>query len=692
MAIAASKDVEKGNYYQNFFAASLRSQPTFKDEIAESFTKISNMASGTNQEYIFEVTCKPSKFCSDPSYYAHMGDDRQTMNFCDSFFAPTGEIKGTNDRTQDCQSMTLKEAHRSKAAVLVHEMTHTRYAMLYEDPALDYAYGFTTSYQLALGVFDRSCAPWIKNKKTSKILCPKANGEEGVCDEKYSGKNADSFALVAAGIYFSEKCNRAIPLPPLPTPIFVFNPTPVSSVPIIRPSSAVGSGASVILLRPSIEPTKASSMVIGTPVPRFMPRNRRNEPKQALNVRASCPVYDDYIAFDDSREEIVGYVHFGDSYGAGMGTGTTTTDGCRVGENNYGKLLHNSWKDGSIPFENKVCSGDTTKGLNRQIDEWKDPKKANIGTVSMGGNDLGFSDLVYYCIITPNTARLGSTNRKNCLDAEKKAQEKMNDQGADGMKAKLKAAYLRILEKAGRSDFQLYATSYVGFFNFDTTDCDKSTFHYWWAAYNPPSDWPLNRIVYLTRDLRREIDGLVMGLNKVIEEAVSEANAEHGGQQIHYVDVNGRFMARRWCEQGDWHEPAPKVDTTWFFLSGWPDVSIEVSSANTAAVEAAEVESLISAGRIPVPDANCRATLDSDADPYVRAMCYLAEAVAENRNGTEARYLDAANAEIKEGNVTSQHIGYFTPTRQIKTFHPRSPGMVAYRDAVIESIANAGQF
>jgi hypothetical protein len=135
MATAASQDVEKGDYFKNFFAGVLRDAPTFKDETSQSFGKISDMISGTNNDYVFVVTCKPdSKFCKNPSYYAHMGDDRKTLNFCDRFFATDGEIKATNDRAKECDSMTLREAHRSKAALLVHEMTHTRYAMLYEDP------------------------------------------------------------------------------------------------------------------------------------------------------------------------------------------------------------------------------------------------------------------------------------------------------------------------------------------------------------------------------------------------------------------------------------------------------------------------------------------------------------------------------------------------------------------------------
>ncbi|KAH4220839.1 hypothetical protein HBI25_051500 [Parastagonospora nodorum] len=660
MATAANKDIEKGDYFENFFAKSLRDSPTFKDDTSQVFKKITQMISGTNEEYIFVVTCDDkTKFCQNPSYYAHMGDEKKTMNFCNQFFTKDGEIKPTNDREKDCKSLTLREAHRSKAAVLVHELTHTRYAMLYEDKTLDYAYGFAACYQLARGLFDRGC---VKYKNDKKPLCRNAEGKEGLCDERMSEKNADNYALTAAGIYFSNKCNQAVPLPPLPGPLFTLEPvsTLIPATPVTSRGVAIASGS---------------------PIPKFLRRRGQNE---ALYARANCPIYDDII-FDDPRQEIVGYVHFGDSYGAGMGTGTTSGDACRIGENNFGDLLYKSWNDKGIPYERKVCSGDTTKGLNRQIDEWKESNKTNVGTVSIGGNDVGFSDLVYDCIITPNTVRWGSTMRALCTDAQKKARDMMSDQGSDG----INLIFEHILTK--QKDFQLYVTSYVEFFNTATTDCDKSTFHYWWAGYNPASDPFFNRIVYLKQDLRVEIDNLVKDLNKVIESAVTEANKEHGGYQINFVDVNARFNAHRWCEQGDWHEPAPEADSTWFFLSGWPDVAIPGSSVKTAAIEQAEVKQIIDAGRIPLPDADCRKTLDSDADPYLRSLCYYAEAVAERSNGTEATYLAEANAQIESKNVTSQHIGWFTPTRQVKTFHPRSPGMVAYKDAIVESIEQVGQ-
>jgi hypothetical protein len=133
MALATSKDIEKGDYYKTMFAQSLRSEPTFKKTTARVFDTISGMLSGTKGDYSLVVTCHPSKFCDNPSYYAYMGDEKKTLNFCETFFETTGPISGTSDREKECDSMTLREAHRSKAALLIHEMTHTKYAFNYEE-------------------------------------------------------------------------------------------------------------------------------------------------------------------------------------------------------------------------------------------------------------------------------------------------------------------------------------------------------------------------------------------------------------------------------------------------------------------------------------------------------------------------------------------------------------------------------
>ncbi|KAI1776483.1 hypothetical protein F4818DRAFT_439883 [Hypoxylon cercidicola] len=68
-----------------------------------------------------------------------------------------------------------------------------------------------------------------------------------------------------------------------------------------------------------------------------------------------------------------------------------------------------------------------------------------------------------------------------------------------------------------------------------------------------------------------------------------------------------------------------------------------------------------------------------------------AVAISEEPNGTVALSLKNAHAAIRAGNVSSQDISSWTPTRQIKIFHPRTPGMSAYRDAIMKQMQMNGE-
>ena len=50
-----------------------------------------------------------------------------------------------------------------------------------------------------------------------------------------------------------------------------------------------------------------------------------------------------------------------------------------------------------------------------------------------------------------------------------------------------------------------------------------------------------------------------------------------------------------------------------------------------------------------------------------------------------------ANSDIARGDYSATDVRWFLPTRQIKTFHPRTGGMYGYRDAVMQVIASYGQ-
>ncbi|KAJ5369335.1 uncharacterized protein N7496_009095 [Penicillium cataractarum] len=71
-------------------------------------------------------------------------------------------------------------------------------------------------------------------------------------------------------------------------------------------------------------------------------------------------------------------------------------------------------------------------------------------------------------------------------------------------------------------------------------------------------------------------------------------------------------------------------------------------------------------------------------------MCEVAITIKEDPTGPEAVRFANANVAIASGNVSSQEVLPYLPTRQIKTFHPRSPGISAYRDAVWDAMVEAG--
>jgi len=96
---------------------------------------------------------------------------------------------------------------------------------------------------------------------------------------------------------------------------------------------------------------------------------------------------------------------------------------------------------------------------------------------------------------------------------------------------------------------------------------------------------------------------------------------------------------------------------------------------------------LIKSGPMKLSDADtCQGALGTDPDPVALWSCRTAQDIAEFPNSRLKTEFDAANQEIQAGNYSGQHVSKWLPTRQIKTFHPRSIGMAAYRDAIIDAV------
>lgn len=287
-----------------------------------------------------------------------------------------------------------------------------------------------------------------------------------------------------------------------------------------------------------------------------------------------------------------GYVAFGDSFSAGIGTGQTEGSGCRRGEYSYPKQLLAATTPGA-EFQNLACSGATRQnilegGPDSQIDAWN-PTKSDVGTISIGGNDVGFYNILTACIL-----RVGLALAGDCDTAIQRSRDIMStfDFATD-----IKQVLTQIIGKATRPNFKLYQVGYPMFFNEDTASCDDATFKIW----NPhrKSTRIENDGPYLTRDLRRRVNELTRTVNAFLAERAEQANREVtlnsdgtlGARRIFFIDPNSVFDGHRFCDVDssgvEVLEPAPSNLNSWFFLSNWGD------NGPAAAVSAAqELEAL----------------------------------------------------------------------------------------------------
>lgn len=96
------------------------------------------------------------------------------------------------------------------------------------------------------------------------------------------------------------------------------------------------------------------------------------------------------------------YVALGDSYAAGQGAGSYTNTSCHVSRKSYPARLD---ADASIQLvAQAACSGSSTaEVISQQIP--KVPTTATHVTLTVGGNDVGFTNVMQWCFILVSTSR-----------------------------------------------------------------------------------------------------------------------------------------------------------------------------------------------------------------------------------------------------------------------------------------------
>ncbi|MGW7238614.1 SGNH/GDSL hydrolase family protein [Streptomyces sp. NPDC054804] len=200
------------------------------------------------------------------------------------------------------------------------------------------------------------------------------------------------------------------------------------------------------------------------------------------------------------------YVALGDSYSSGVGAGSyvSSSGSCQRSTNAYPYL----WAAAHAPssFSNTACSGATTTDvLNKQLG----PLDSATGLVSIsaGGNDVGFSDVLSSCWFSPDSACLS-----RIAEARSYAEHTLPgrlDTLYSAIRAKAPAAHVVVL---GYPAFYQLGGSCVG---------------------------------GLSDTKRAAISGAADDLNTVI----AERAAAHG---FTYGDVRSAFASHELCSRGEW--------------------------------------------------------------------------------------------------------------------------------------------
>ncbi|KAK1243074.1 hypothetical protein MKX07_003702 [Trichoderma sp. CBMAI-0711] len=343
-----------------------------------------------------------------------------------------------------------------------------------------------------------------------------------------------------------------------------------------------------------------------------------------------------------------GFIALGDSYSAGIGTGLVngTEDDCRRGANAYPVLvqrdLNRSRDGGDDPtFQFLSCTGSTVGDMlagaeHSQIDGFNTTSTADFALLSIGGNDLGFFDIMNSCIF-----RFYSFYSGTCETALCHADEQM---ASSDFENRLRLAIMEILDRVRwekRPWFTITVTGYARFFNADTDECDDYSFGMWWRGPK------------LERKLRQRMNDMVVDVNNKIRHSVDVINAAFAEPRVLFVDYDDAFEGHRFCEPGV-VEPDYARNETWFFLVG----GLDNNPSAEKPVLGAQYALLPPESPLIDPE-NCLEPAQTSGDWGELALCMMAMAAERDPMLRKA-----------DGRVVAENSMWYVPTYYGKTFHP----------------------
>ncbi|WP_328672299.1 SGNH/GDSL hydrolase family protein [Streptomyces sp. NBC_00328] len=123
------------------------------------------------------------------------------------------------------------------------------------------------------------------------------------------------------------------------------------------------------------------------------------------------------------------YVALGDSYAAGTGLSPQTNAECKRASGSYPSWIADTYKP--AVFKDVTCSGATTRSLWNKEGSAAPQVNAlttdtDLVTVTLGGNDLGFSDVLTTCVLAGLTTREGTPCRDKAASGVEAGFAKLN--------------------------------------------------------------------------------------------------------------------------------------------------------------------------------------------------------------------------------------------------------------------------
>ncbi|CAI6339618.1 unnamed protein product [Periconia digitata] len=370
------------------------------------------------------------------------------------------------------------------------------------------------------------------------------------------------------------------------------------------------------------------------------------------------------------------YASLGESFASGPSAGDSYDNTqCRRYKKAFGpQVAEDNRLQGPKPvdFSFIACSGSRTRHIyedspgskreKSQASQLKD-KNPDLVTLSIGGNDIGFVELLDRCVYRFYQNKINTCGGCNwwflpfddctndCNSAMKTVGERIDKNDfSEGLTLAIKS----ILENAPRT--KLFVTGYPEFWNDKTDYCDGVSFKL---------NCPENNVLPLIKARRQGMNYLTWKLNDKIKTII---NNWPTGADIHYVDVNAKFKDHRFCEEGV-REPSYRNPNIWFYpLEYWTGGTVQTFDGK---------------GK-DIPSGDCNQYLYDDQADYI--MCLMAKGVVDENTSLDFNNMTNNVPGDEKGLSTQSNKGY--PDWVARVFHPNINGMSAYRDAIIEAYNN----